>query len=104
MLKRYEGTIVIDGSLENEQVDTEVKKVEDLIQAQGGKILDVNRWGRKKLAYPIRKKGQGFYAVIQFEVDGSSISGLEHELELNETILRYLIIAVQKESAEKEKE
>ena len=104
MLKHYEGTIVIDGSLENEEIDTEVKKIEDLIQAQGGKILDINRWGRKKLAYPIHKKGQGFYVVIQFEADGSSVSELEHEFELNEALLRYLIIAEKKGSAEKEKE
>ena len=103
-MNHYEETVIIDGSLENEEVDTEVKKIEDLIQAQGGKILDINRWGRKKLAYPIRKKEQGFYIVITFEADGSSIAGLERELELNESILRYLSIAVREESIEKEKE
>lgn len=103
-MKLYEETIVIDGSLENEQVNEEVKKVEDLIQAHGGKISDMNRWGRRKLAYPIRKKGQGYYVVIRFEADGASIAGLEHEFDLNEAILRYLTIAVEKEPAEEKGE
>ena len=103
-MKNYEETVIIDGSLENEQIDTEVKKIEDLVQAHGGKNLDINRWGRKKLAYPIRKKDQGYYIVVTFEADGSSIVGLERELELNEAILRYLSIAARVESAEKEKE
>ncbi|UCE19734.1 MAG: 30S ribosomal protein S6 [Gemmatimonadota bacterium] len=102
-MKYYEETIVIDGSLENEQIDTEVKKIEELIQTRGGKIHDINRWGRKKLAYPIRKKEQGYYIVITFEAEGSSIVEFEHELELNETVLRYLSISASQESAAKEK-
>jgi len=103
-LKAYEGTIVIDGSLENEHIDAEVKKIEDLIQSRNGTIIDVNRWGRRKLAYPIRKKEQGYYVVIRFEAEGSSIAGLEHELELNEAILRCLTVALDKSpSGEKRK-
>jgi small subunit ribosomal protein S6 len=102
-LKYYEETVIIDGSLENEQIDTEVKKIEEIIQTHGGKIHDIHRWGRKKLAYPIRKKEQGYYIVITFEADGSSIVEFERELELNETVLRYLSISARQESSEKEK-
>ena len=101
-MKLYEETIVIDGSLENEQINTEIKKVEDIIQAQGGKISDVDRWGRRKLAYPIAKKVQGYYVVVRYEAEGTAISGIEHEFELNEAILRYLTIAVEKEPSKEE--
>ena len=103
-MKLYEETVVFDGTLENEQIDAEIHKIEDLVKTLGGTIHDINRWGRKKLAYPIRKKEQGYYIVITFEADGSSITGLERELELNEAVLRYLNIAAAKKSPEKEKE
>lgn len=96
-MKQYEETIVVDGSLENEQVSEVVKKVEELIQTHGGQISDVNRWGRRKLAYPIQKKVQGYYVVIRFEAKGEAISPIEHEFEMNENILRYLTIVVEKE-------
>ncbi|MFQ6092886.1 MAG: 30S ribosomal protein S6 [bacterium] len=99
-MKIYEETIVIDGSLENEGIEAEVKKIEGLIQAHGGTISDINRWGRRKLAYPIRRKGQGYYVVVRFEAEGSSVAELERELELDETVLRYLNIAVKQEPTE----
>jgi small subunit ribosomal protein S6 len=101
-LKQYEETIVFDGSLENEQINAELKKVEDIIQSHGATISDINRWGRRKMAYPIRKKEQGYYVIITFETDGPSITGIEHEYELNEAILRYLTIAVEKQPSKQE--
>lgn len=100
-MKQYEETIVFDGTLENEQINAEVKKVEEIIQSHGGTISDVNRWGRKKMAYPIRKKEQGYYVVVTFEAKGESVVGIEHEYEMIEPILRYLTIAVEKELEEK---
>ena len=101
-MKQYEETIVFDGSMENEQINAELKKVEEIIQSHKGTISDINRWGRKKMAYPIRKKEQGYYAVFTFEADGPSVTEIEHEYELNEAILRYLTIAVEKKSTEQE--
>ena len=101
-MKLYEETIVIDGSLDNEQINEQVKTVEDVIQAHGGKISEVNRWGRRKLAYPIRKQTQGYYVVIRYEAEGTAITPIEHEFELNEAILRYLTITAEKESSREE--
>ncbi len=104
MLKSYEETVIIDGALDNDQVNVEVKKIEDLIRAHQGNIIEVNRWGRRRMAYPIRKKAQGFYVIFRFEAEGQFIVELEHELGLNETIMRYLTIAVEEEMAAAEKE
>ena len=104
MLKSYEETIIIDGSLENEQINAELEKIEGIIKSHGAAISDVNRWGRRKMAYPIGKKDQGYYTVITFEASGPSIVEIEHEFELREAILRYLTIVLEEPSAEGEEQ
>jgi small subunit ribosomal protein S6 len=103
-LKHYEHTVVIDGSLDNDQINVEVKKVEDLIRGLKANISDVNRWGRRKMVYPIHKRTQGYYVIFRFEAEGSSIVQLEHELRLNEAILRFLTIAIEEELAAEKSE
>jgi len=103
-LKQYEETIVLDGSLENEQVDEYLQKIEEIMKSHGGTISDINRWGRRKLAYPIEKKDQGYYTVITFEAEGPAIAAIEQDFEMDETILRYLTIVVEKPADDQKEE
>lgn len=88
----YETTFIINASLEDTQVDAVIGRVQDTISKNGGVTKALNKWGRKRLAYPIRKKTNGFYVNIEFEAPSTLLSQLERSFQLDEMILRYLTI------------
>jgi len=101
-LRKYETVFILDPALDSSTTDQEIKKVEDLIASREGKVLKVDRWGSRRLAYPIAKKQQGYYTLILFEGEGDLINELERNYRLNESCLRYLtVVSEEKIMAEK---
>ncbi len=90
--RTYETTFIINASLEDSQVDSVIARVQDTITKNGGVIKALNKWGRKRLAYSIRKKTNGFYTNIEFEAPSTMLSQLERAYQLDEMILRYLTV------------
>ena len=100
---KYETIFILDSSLDKTALDQEVKKIEDLISSLKGKVIKVDVWGNRRLAYPIAKKQQGYYTLIVFEGDGNLLSELERVYKLNESCLRWLTVVSEiEEEAEKE--
>ncbi len=91
-IKTYETTVIINPTLEEHQIENIVKSVEEMITKSGGSVKSVERWGRKRLSYPINKRNNGYYAHMEFEADGSMIVDLERNFEYDENIMRYLTI------------
>lgn len=105
--RTYESVVIINAALEDDQIEVALKKIDETIQTNGGTILDVDKWGRKRLAYPIQKSKSGFYAVYRFDAPSDLIAKLERHYQLDETIVRYLTIVLDKKALEfysKEKE
>lgn len=96
--RQYETTFIVNAGLDDPQIDTVIEKVKDFIVKQGGEILDVNKWGRKRLAYPIQKKNNGFYVVIEFKAAPDAIAKLERFYFLEDNILRYLTVVLDKKA------
>ena len=88
----YETTFIVNASLDDGQTDVVIARVQDTITKNGGIITVLEKWGRKRLAYPIKKKTNGFYVNIEFEAPGTLIAQLERAFQLDEMILRHLII------------
>ena len=88
----YESTIIINAALEDPDIDGVISKVATYIENHGGTILEVNKWGRRRLAYPINKKYNGFYVHIVFETLPNSVPVLERFLVLEDTVLRHLTL------------
>ena len=88
----YEIVLIFDSGLEDEQVDQKLKSLEERVTEDGGNIEDVARWGKRKLAYPIKKKESGNYVVVTFKSGTEQLEELERGLKLDEQVLRYLII------------
>ena len=97
MLK-YETVFVLDPSLDDETIQKEIKKVEDIVTDHKGQVLKTDKWGKKRFAYPIRKKHEGYYTLILFEGDGKIPKELERAYKLNEFCLRYLTVVTQEEA------
>ncbi len=96
-MNNYETVIVIDAHQPEEIIENLVDKIKKLISDNGGKILDMNRWGKRRLAYEIRKKQHGYYICFIYEIDKNDFSSIiERFFRLNEEILRYLILRLDK--------
>ena len=94
--KSYETTYIVNASLEDSQIEAAVTHVAEVIERNGGAITATNRWGRKRLAYPIEKKNNGYYVNIEFNGPGQLIAQLERAYLLDENILRFLTIQLDK--------
>jgi small subunit ribosomal protein S6 len=92
--RQYETTVIVNASLDDSQIDAVIGRVQDTITKNGGTIQAVNKWGRKRLAYPISKKTNGFYVNIEFLAPGTVLALLDRSYQLDEMILRYLTIVL----------
>lgn len=90
----YETTFIVNASLDDPQVDAVIGRVQEIVSKNAGAVTAVNKWGRKRLAYPINKKTNGFYVNMEFEAPGPVLSHLERAFQLDEMVLRYLTIVL----------
>ena len=91
-MRGYELVLIIDPEIVEEDVPTAIEKVSQFITGRGGEVANVNRWGRRKLAYPIQRHMEGNYVVTQFRLDPDQIAGLEASLGLAEEVIRHLVV------------
>jgi small subunit ribosomal protein S6 len=94
----YETTFIVNASLDDPQIDTIIDKVQEVITKNNGEIMELAKWGRKRFAYPIKKKNNGFYVVCEFKSSGDLIARLERHFLLEENIIRFLIIGLDKKA------
>ena len=99
-MRHYESVFILNPALSEDQVKDAIKKYEKFLEDNGCKIIDVENWGLKKLAYSIQKKLSGFYALIDFEYDSeiNVIDLYETELKRDERIMRYLNVSLDKDA------
>jgi small subunit ribosomal protein S6 len=97
MEKRYETVFILTPVLSDDQAKEAAKKFKKIITDLGGKLLNEENWGLKKLAYPIQKKTTGFYHLVEFSGEGQEIvNNLEVAYKRDERILRFLTVALDK--------
>lgn len=94
MRRVYETTTIINAALEDNDIDAVIAKVTGYIENHGGEILETEKWGRKRLAYPINKKYNGYYVHIVFDTLPNTVPVLERFLVLEDTILRHLTLVL----------
>lgn len=94
----YETTFIVNASLDDHQIDGVIEKVKEVITKNAGEIRELVKWGRKRFAYSIKKKNNGFYVVIEFMASGDLIAKLERHYFLDENILRYITLVLDKKA------
>jgi small subunit ribosomal protein S6 len=91
-MRAYELMVIIDPEVEERTVESQLDKFLNVVRNDGGTIDKVDIWGRRRLAYDIKKKSEGIYAVVNFTATPATAAELDRQLGLNETILRTKII------------
>ena len=90
-MTNYELMFIIDPTIEDEKKEAAVETVKGIIEADGT-VSEVDTWGMRKLAYPIQKKNEGYYVVIQFEASPELPKELDRRLKISDVVMRHIII------------
>jgi small subunit ribosomal protein S6 len=91
-LNAYETVLIIDPAVDEAGVDKQVEKYSALIKNNQGEIALVEKWGRRKMTYPINSRREGFYVCLQFNSPASLPAELNRNIRLDESIIRHLTI------------
>jgi small subunit ribosomal protein S6 len=90
-MRAYELMVIIDAELDDEVIDATVKRIADQIGQRGGTVRKEDRWGRRRFAYEINHKHEGYYVVYEF-VGGSDLDQFERVLRLADETIRHKIV------------
>lgn len=91
-MRLYEVVYILDPALDQAAVTAKLEKFHALAIAQGGEVVAVDHWGTRQLAYPVRKRQSGYYAVAQFRAAGAALPEFERLLRLDGEVIRYLLV------------
>ncbi len=94
--RRYETLIMLSPNLAAEEMDAFKKKVESIIEAEGGKVVAFEDWGRRRLAYPVHKELFGSYLLYDFQGSPALAAELERNLKIDEKVFKYLTLVLSK--------
>jgi small subunit ribosomal protein S6 len=91
-VRAYELIFIGDPELDQEALDATVERIQGVITANGGEIIKVDSMGRRRLAYPIKRRREGHYMLIHARLDNTAIAELERSLRLAEDVLRHMLV------------
>lgn len=95
----YENIVIFDAALADEEVEAAITKIKELIAGQGGEVLKVNIWDRKKLAYEIKKHKKGLYVLLFYKTPPATIKKIEEFYKVFDAVLKYIIIKLSAKQA-----
>ncbi|HEY7364809.1 MAG TPA: 30S ribosomal protein S6 [Methylomirabilota bacterium] len=93
-LRAYEILVIVDSRPTDEEVAAVLVELGELIKGLGAEITNVENWGKRRLAYDIRKQREGTYGVLTVSAEPAMIKEFERQLRLNEKVLRFLSVRV----------
>jgi small subunit ribosomal protein S6 len=96
----YESAVLINAALDDQQIDSILTRIKDLITNNGGQVRELDNWGRKRLAYPVEKSKIGYYAIYRFDAPSDLIAKLERAYTLDEQILRFVTLKLSADALE----
>ncbi|MDF3285169.1 30S ribosomal protein S6 [Gordonia sp. L191] len=91
-MRHYELMVILDPSLDERTVAPSLDTFLNVVRKDGGKVDNVDIWGKRRLAYEIAKHSEGIYAVIDLNAEPGTVSELDRQLKLNESVLRTKVL------------
>ncbi len=91
-MRRYETIFILRPSRSENEIDATVEMTTDIIEKAGGQLIEIDKWGMRKLAYPIKKEAQGFYVFIDYSATPDVISEIERRYRIDDSVLRYMTV------------
>lgn len=94
LMTEYETTMVVRPDISGDVIEATLDRVREAVKKSGGKLVAINHWGKKKLAFPIAKHTRGIYVQAHYLGQGGLVAEVERNLRIQESILRYLTIKI----------
>ncbi len=91
-MRRYELMVILDPDLEERTIAPSLDQFLGVVRKDGGSVEKVDIWGRRRLAYEISKKVEGIYAVVDLTAEPATVTELDRQLNLNESVLRTKVV------------
>ena len=91
-MRNYEGVFIINPELSNDSSKGVVTQIQELVSKNGGRVDGIQEWGKKRLAYKIKKKQEGNYVIMNFQLDSKYANKLDQALRMNDHLLRFLLV------------
>ena len=90
-MNKYECLYIIDAELSEEEIRASVEKFSGIVTDNGGEIEKIDEWGKRRLAYPINYKAEGYYVLMLFAANGELPAELQRNMRNDERIMRYVV-------------
>ncbi|MBN2857111.1 MAG: 30S ribosomal protein S6 [Candidatus Delongbacteria bacterium] len=100
-MNRYETMLILDSTLDQDKINSVISRYEDIIK-EDGEIIEIDPWGKKRLAYQINKKPTGFYVLYKYKAGNTIPQKLVNDLNLNASVLRHMTLVVDKKMLKQE--
>ena len=91
-MRDYELVIIISPDVAEEDIPATIDKVTEFVTSRGGEVTGIDRWGKRRLAYPINRFREGNYVLSRFKLEPGTTAELEASLQISETVLRHLLV------------
>ncbi len=88
----YENMVILNAAISDEEADAAIDKIKELVAGQGGEVLKVDVWGRRKLSYEIKKQKKGLYVLLFYKAPSATIKKLEDFYKVFDAVLKYMVI------------
>jgi small subunit ribosomal protein S6 len=88
----YENIVILDAALPDEEINTAISKIKDIVANSGGEILTSESWGRRKLAYEIKKQTKGVYYLLIYKTPPETIKKLEEFYKVFDPVIKFMFI------------
>lgn len=95
-MRNYETLFILNSSLEEEAIKANIEKFKGIIENDGGVVENIDEWGKRKLAYPIKKVNEGYYTLMNFKSNPELPKELERVFRITDGILRFIVINPEK--------
>jgi small subunit ribosomal protein S6 len=102
-VRNYEVVFVAAPTLDSEELDGFIDHIQAVVEGKNGKVVKVDNWGKKTLAYRIKKFREGYYVVLNIEGDGGAIAELERRFRVTDYILRFISVRIDEDLKRSEK-
>jgi small subunit ribosomal protein S6 len=102
-MRHYETAFLITPKLDEEETEKLIQKMADIVAKKKGKMIKIDKWGKKKLAYPVEKHNEAFYVFFHYEGEPDIPSELERRFRQTESVLRYLTLRKEVQAMAKKK-
>ncbi|MCX7982702.1 MAG: 30S ribosomal protein S6 [Syntrophales bacterium] len=94
-MRRYEAVAITLADFPDNDIESLIDRYQNIIASQGGSVVRVEKWGRRKLAYEIKKQNKGFYFLLNFVAPQGAVDELERNFKLDDRILRFLTVKLE---------